>query len=268
MIKYIIVLLSLFSFLHAKTSIIVTFPVHKEFIQKIAKDDFFIKVIEDGYQSFDKRGNLFKNEIYYSDVYLTLGLEEEKKYIELFKKKNRYMKIIDVSKGIEKDIVNGKVNHYIWTDPLLVRELTKNLYQTLSSLKSYKKEFYEVNHKVLLKELDEFFLSLKKKFDRNEFYNIYVYEPYWHYIAKRYRINLYYKENKLTDLEEVPALIEHAQLHNIEKVLIKKGSSYEQAQSLASHINADIVEHDITEYNWKINIQSLARKIARYKKNL
>jgi len=90
MIKYIIVLLSLLSFLHAKTSIVVTFPVHKEFIQKIAKDDFFIKVIEDGYQSFDKRGNLFKNEIYYSDVYLTLGLEEEKKYIELFKKKNRY----------------------------------------------------------------------------------------------------------------------------------------------------------------------------------
>lgn len=268
MIKYIIVLLSLLSFLHAKTSIVVTFPVHKEFIQKIAKDDFFIKVIEDGYQSFDKRGNLFKNEIYYSDVYLTLGLEEEKKYIELFKKKNRYMKIIDVSKGIEKDIVNGKVNHYIWTDPLLVRELVKSLYNTLSSLKSYKKEFYEANHKVLLKELDEFFLSLKKKFDRNEFYNIYVYEPYWHYIAKRYRINLYYKENKFTDLEEVPALIEHAQLHNIEKVLIRKGSSYEQAQSLASHINADIVEHDITEYNWKVNIQSLARKIARYKKNL
>lgn len=268
MIKYLFVLLSLLSFLHAKKSIVVTFPVHKEFIEKISKDDFFIKVIEDGYENFDKRSNLFKNEIYYSDVYLTLGLEEEKKYIKLFKKKNRYMKIIDVSKGIKKDIVNGKVNHYIWTDPLLVRELIKNLYNTLSSLKSYKKEFYKTNHNIFLKEIDDFFLFLKKKFDKNEFYNIYVYDTYWHYIAKRYRINLYYKEDRLTTLEEVPALIEHAKRHNIQKVLIKEGSSYEQAQSLASHINADIVEHDITKYNWKVNLEALARKIARYKRNL
>ncbi|RXJ90424.1 hypothetical protein CRV01_04495 [Arcobacter sp. CECT 8983] len=268
MIKYIIVLLSLLSFLHAKSSIVVTYPVFKEFIEKISKDDFFIKVIEDGYESFEKRSNLFKNEIYYSDVYLTLGLEEEKKYIKLLKKKNRYMKIIDVSKGIKKDIVNGKVNHYIWTDPLLVRELVKNLYNTLSSLKSYRKEFYEINHKIVLKELDNFFLFLKKKFDRNEFYNIYVYDSYWHYIAKRYRLNLYYKEDRFTKLEEVPKLIDHAQHYNIKKVLIKEGTSYEQAQSLASHINADIVEHDITKYNWKVNLESLARKIARYKENL
>jgi len=265
MIKYIFVLLSLLSFLNAKIHIVVTFPVHKKFIEKLSKDDFVIKVVENGYENFDERGNLFRNEIFYSDVYLTSGLEEEKKYIELFKKKNRYMKIIDISKGIEKDIVNGKVNHYIWTDPLLVRELIKNLFETLSTLKSYKKEFYRKNHEQYLLELDQFFLDLKKKFDSNEFYNIYVYEPYWHYIAKRYRLNLYYKDNRITQLEEAPSLIEHAEKHNIQKLLIKEGSSYEKAQSLANNINADIVEHDITKYHWKVNLQSFARKIARYK---
>lgn len=268
MIKYIIILLSLFSFLHAKKSIVVTLPVHKKFIEKIAKDDFFIKVIDHETQSFESRGNLFKNEIYYSDVYLTFGLEEEEEYIELFKKKNRYMKIIDVSKGIEKDIVNGKVNPYIWTDPLLVRELATNIFKTLISLKSYKKEFYKRNYETYLLELDEFFLSLKKRFDENEFYNIYVYEPYWHYIAKRFRLNLYYKENRLTQLDEVSQIIKHAQKNNILKVLIKKDSSYVQAQSLASHINADIVEHNINEYNWRVNLRAFVRKIARYKQNL
>lgn len=268
MIKYIFVLLSLFSFLNAKISIVVTFPVHKKFIEKISRDDFFIKVIETGNTKFSDQSNLFKNEIYYSDVFLTLGLEEDKKYIELFKKKNRYMKVIDISEGIKKDIVNGKVNHYIWTDPLLVRELMTNLFNTLSSLQSYRKEFYEEKYKEYLLELDQVFLDLKKKFDRNEFYNIYVYEPYWHYIAKRYRLNLYYKENRFTELDEVSNLIEYSDKHHIEKLLIKEGSSYELAQSLASNINADIVEHDITKYNWKVNLQALARKLARYKKNL
>ena len=72
----------------------------------------------------------------------------------------------------------------------------------------------------------------------------------------------------MTSLEEVPQLIEHSRVNNIQKVLIKEGSSYELAQSLASHINADIVEHDINKYNWKVNFQTFVRKISRYKKNL
>ena len=63
-----------------------------------------------------------------------------------------------------------------------------------------------------------------------------------------------------------PKLIEFSRKHNIKKLLIREGSSYEQAQSIASNINADIIEHDITKYNWRINLQSLVRKISKYKR--
>lgn len=269
--KIIFVLLFLCSFLSinlsAKMSIVVTYPVHKKFLEKVVSNDFFIKVIQNGVEDFNKRGNLFKDEIIYSNIYFHLGLEEEKRFIELFKKKNPYMKIIDISKGIKKDIVNGKVNHYIWTDPLLVRQLSNNIFESVSRIKSYKKEFYRANNEIFLKELDEFFLSLKKSFDRNEFYNIYVYDTDWHYIAKRYGLNLFYKEKRFIKLDEVSDLIKDARNNDIKKLLIKENDPYDQAQSLASHINADIIENDIRKYNWKVNLQSLVRKIARYKKN-
>ena len=152
---------------------------------------------------FSQRSNLHKNEIYYSDVYFTLGSKKEKNYAEIFEKRNSYIKVIDLTTDIKKDIVNGEENPYIWTDPLLVRELVTNIYEELSTLKSYRKDFFKENYEKFLLELDKLFLSLKKRLERNEFYNIYVYDPYWHYFAKRFRLNLYYKENKYTSLDEV-----------------------------------------------------------------
>ncbi|RXK12102.1 hypothetical protein CP965_09985 [Halarcobacter mediterraneus] len=266
MIKFIFVLLALFSFLNAKIHLVVTYPIHKKLIEKIAKDDFVIHVVEDGNTSFAKKRNLHKNEIYYSNVYLTYGLEKEERYIKLFKNRNRYINIINLTKNIKKDIVNGKENPYVWMDPILVRKLSKNIFEELSKLKSYRKDFFKENYENFLMELDRLFLSLKKRLEKNEFYNIYVYEPYWHYFAKRFRLNLYYKENRYTNLDEVPQLVEFSKKHNIKKLLIKEESSYEQAQSLASNINADIIEHDITKYNWRVNLQSLVRKISKYKR--
>lgn len=266
MAKFIFILLFLFSFLEAKIHIAVTYPFQKNLIERISNDEFVIHVVHRGHKKFEHLEKRELNELIYSNAYFTLGLEEEKKYIEMFKAKNKYLKIIDTTKNIKKDIVNGKENPYIWMDPILVRDFAKNIYNELLVLMSYKKYLFKENYEIFLKELDDIFLQLKKKLDETEYYNIYVYKPYWHYFAKRFRLNLYYKEERFMVAPEVKETITFARKNDISKVLVDKETSFILAQALGNHINADIIENNIHEYNWRLNLYSLTRKIVKRKR--
>lgn len=263
MFKTLFILLSLISFLNAKTHITVTLPVQKKFIEKIAKDDFYIHIVENSHIKFNKLDDDFLEKLAFSDVYFTFGLKEEKEYIDIFKSKNANIKIIDLTSNIKKDFVQGELNPYIWMDPLKVREISANILDEVIKLKSYRKTFFTENYEVFLNEIDEIFLYLKARLDKSDSYNIFVYEPYWHYFAKIFRLNLYYKENRYTVIEEVSSIIKLARKNDIRKLLIKKGTSYEQARSLISHVNASIIEHDIKEYDWRLNLYFLAKEITK-----
>lgn len=263
MFKVLTLLLLFITFSYSKIHITVTLPVQKYFIEKIAKNDFVIHVVEDRYKKFDKNDNQIIESLSYSKIYFTLGLEKEKKYIDILKSKNKHLKIIDLTRNIKKDFTNGEINPYIWIDPLKVRELSKNILDELTNLKSYRKFFFTENYNLFLNEIDKIFLYIKGRFDKSDSYNIFVYEPYWHYFAKRFGLDLYYKENRYTTIEEVSSIIKLAKKYDIKKLLIKKGTSYEKARSLASHINAGIIEHDINDYEWRSNLYFLTREITK-----
>lgn len=263
MFKILILLLLFISFSYSKIHITVTLPVQKYLIEKITKNDFVIHVVEDRYKKFNKNDNEIIDSLSYSEIYFTLGLEKEKEYIDILKFKNKHLKIKDLTSNIKKDFTNGKINPYIWLDPLKVRELSKNILEELISLKSYKKEFFIENYTLFLNEIDKIFLYVKGRLDKSESFNIFVYDPYWHYFAKRFRLNLYYKEDRYTTLEEVSSIIKLAKKYDIRKLIIEKGSSYEKGRSLVSHINASIIEHDISEYNWRSNLYFLTREITK-----
>jgi len=263
MFKILMLLLLSISFSYSKIHITVTLPVQKYFIEKITKKDFVIHVVEDTYTKFDKKNKNIVDPLAYSKVYLTMALDREKKYIDIFKSKNRYIKIKDLTHNIKKDFTNGKINPYIWIDPLKVRELLKNTLDELIELKSYRKDFFIKNYNTFLNEIDKIFLYIKGRLDKSESYNIFVYEPYWHYFAKRFRLNLYYKENRYTTLDEISFIIKFARKNDIRKLIIEKGTSYEQARSLVSHINASIVEHDLNAYEWRSNLYFLTREITK-----
>ena len=263
MYKIIFILLLLLTSSYSKIHITVTLPVQKYFIEKIAKNNFVIHVVEDKYKEFDKNNPSIIDPLSYSKVYYTLGLPKENEYINILKSKNKYIKIKDLASNIKKDFTNGEINPYIWIDPLKVRELSKNILDELISLKSNKKEFFTENYNLFLNEIDEIFLYVRGRFDKSDSYNIFVYEPSWHYFAKRFGLNLYYKENRYTTLEEVSSIIKLAKKNDIRKLIIKKGTSYEQARSLVSHINASIIEHDISKYEWRSNLYFLTREITK-----
>ncbi len=263
MFKILTLLLLSISFSYSKIHITVTLPVQKYFIEKIAKNDFVVHVVEDSYKNFNKENKDILDLLSYSNIYFTIGLKKEKEYIDIFKSKNEYLKIKDLTTNIKKDFTNGKINPYIWLDPLKVRDLSKNILNELIKLKSDKKKIYTKNYNTFLNEIDEMFLYIKGRLDKSESYNIFVYEPYWHYFAKRFKLNLYYKENRYTTLEEVSSIIKLAKKNDIRKLLIEEGTSYEKARSLVSHINAGIIEHDISSFEWRSSLYFLTREITK-----
>jgi zinc transport system substrate-binding protein len=264
MYRIFFILLFLCSFLQAKEHITVSYPVQKKFIEKIAKNEFVIHVIHGEFKDIKDMNKNELNELFYSKVYFTLGLEEEESYKKLFKIENTRIKFFNMTKGIKKDTVNGKVNPYVWMDPILVRDMATSLYDELSSLMSYKKKFFEKNYKKFLNQLDSMFLHMKKMLDSSQYYNLYVYDSYWYYYAKRFGLNLYYKPKRVMYANEVKAVIKESRKYNIRKLLVDENSSYTIAKSLASHINAKIIENSITKYNWRANIYTLTRKISGY----
>jgi len=264
MYKFLFILLFLCSFIEAKIHLVATFPIYKEIIEKIAKNDFVIHIIKSDIKNFKNLHDINQDDFIFSSVFFTFGLDEEKRYIEFFKSKNKKMKIVDASKGIKKDIVNEKENPYVWMDPLLLRKIAMNIYGELLNLEPSKKLFLQKNLKNFLDEIDEIFLTLKEKLDGLQYYNIYVYEPYWHYYAKRFSLNLFYQPNRFLKPQELMYYIKEAKKNNIKRILISKNIAlYNMVYSLAKQINAKIIQSDIFDFDYGINIFSLSRQISQ-----
>lgn len=259
MYKILTILLLLFSFSSAKIHITLTLPVQKYFFEKIAKNNYLIHIVESRKDKFDLNDSEFMNRLAFSKIYYTLGLEKEKKYINELKKLNKYL----IIKEISKDIVNKKENPYFWMDPLLNRKYAKAILDETIRNFPHKKAEFEENYKLLVNELDRNFLEIKRRLDNSGNLNYFAYKPYWHYYAKRFKVHIFYREKKFTHLSEIPELIKFGLKKDIKKVIITKGTNYDLARSLSSHINADIVENDINSYDWKSNIFSLTRGLSK-----
>jgi len=261
--KLIVVLLFLPLYAFSFTTITVTYPVEQYFIEKIAQNKVYIRTIHLKHDKFSINDKVKINKLSNSKYYFTLDLPEEKKFYKLFLTKNSAMTLFDMSHSIEKMKIYGKVNPYIWLDPILVRDIAKNIYEMLVSIQVEDKEFFEENYKNFLNELDEFYLELRESILHSEVYGFLAYSDYWDYLASRFRLKVYKNEYRYLKIDEVSAFIRFARKENIKKIIIKKNISYEIAQSLAGHIGATIIEHNIFSHEWKSNLFLLVRKLSR-----
>nr|WP_044415588.1 zinc ABC transporter substrate-binding protein [Halarcobacter anaerophilus] len=91
---------------------------------------------------------------------------------------------------------NGKSNPYIWLDPILARGIAKNVYINMIKIIPSKQKIFEKNYKEFLKELDKVYLDIKKRIDKSDLYGFFSFNNQLDYFAKRFRINIYHKEEK------------------------------------------------------------------------
>ncbi len=265
MYKTLFILSLLFSTAFSKSIITVTHPVQEYFIKKIAGNEFYIRSVFSKSHDFEFSNKRLINKLSSSKYYFVLNLPEEEEILKLFKKKNKKLKVIDITKGIGNlKLENGKMNPFVWMDPLLARDFAKRIYEQLVKIQFYNRAFFKENYELFLDELDTIYLELKKRIDNSNLYGFFAFNNQLDYFAKRYRLDIYHRENRRLHINEVSKVIRFVKREHIKHIIIAKDSDYTIAQSFSGHINGKIVEIDIYDRNWKINMFSLIRGITNF----
>lgn len=252
-------------FISAKTSITVTHPIEKYFIEKIATKNIYVKVVFDKTRKFNFENKNLVESLANNQYYFKLNLEEENLIEKKFISINKDLIIIDISKNIEKiKTKTDEKNPYIWFDPILVRKIAKNIYEQLVKIRYYDRHVLQENYNKFLNEIDDIYLHIKKRLDNSEVYGFFVFTNQLDYFAKRFRLNIYHKENRYLNISEVPNIIELSKKEHIKHVVIERNSLYNIGQSISGHINGKIVEVDIYSENWKSNLYVFTRQISNF----
>ena len=256
MYKYLLLLLP--ALLFSKFYVTTTLPFESFIVKQIGQQNIKIKEITRIYSSKIKKLDRKElSRLTHTRIYFNFGLDVEKQYEDLLLKKNPNLIITDMSRDIKKIEFKGKVNPYIWLDPILLRQVAKNIYDSLVSVDFLNKNKYQKNYERFLNKLDEVYLKTRKDLEDSENYNIFVYDEYFDYYAKRFKINLYRKEKRIQRAEDINKLNEFVKAKQIKSILILENDNILIAKSIASHSKINIKEHDIFNDFLFINIDKL-----------
>lgn len=268
--KKIFIYLLLFSYLSfAKNTILVTISPTEFFVKQIVKNAMDIKTLYPDAKFELKYRKLELIHLSKAKIYFTLGLKKEEKYKDLLLTFNDKLSIIDLSKNINK-LKNSDANEnpYIWMDPLRVRIIAKDIYKQVIKIDPSNSSFYKRNYDKFLKDIDDIFLSIKKKYYESSD-SIFVLNNHWLYYINSFKIDSYNLEKKILDLNEINDFRYKANLNQTKTVLVEKGFSYEISKSISTSAdNAKIVENNIYAYDWKKNIISLTNELLHIKEEV
>ena len=202
--------------LFSKIQILTYFPLETHIVKKIGQKEIVPREITNRYLSeFRKIPSSEISRLSNSKIYFHFGLDIEKEYESILIEKNPNLKIIDMSKDVNK--INN--NPYIWMDPFAMRVIAKNIYEALIELDNNKKDFYKENYERFLDEIDDTFLKIKQKMSGSEITTIYAFDDYWDYFANRFRLDIIKKEKKYLNITDVSDTLQFTQDRNIKKLL-------------------------------------------------
>jgi len=261
---YKLLLLLLPVILFSKFQVTTSFPFEAHIIKKIGQNHIRIKTISNNFSN--KLLDLTPTEILSlsgTKAYFNFALEIEKKYEKVFLKSKKELNIINMSNNIKKLKYEGKDNPYVWLDPILLREVAKNIYEALSKIDPYNKKDYEDNYNRFLKQLDALFLEIKKKLIKSEIYNIFVFDEKFEYFANRFKINTYIRNRKILNASEIKILIDFVKKNQIKVVFIEERKNISFAKSLSGNSNILIKIFNLYEELLFYNLSKITQEFIK-----
>ena len=157
----------------------------------------------------------------------------------------------------------GGLDPHVWLDPILVKTQAKNILQTLVSIDSKNKSFYEANYASFILELDALNKNIQAILANTKDKAFMVFHPSWGYFAKRYDLEqiAVEKEGKEPKPKELSNLIEEAKLHNIKIVFVAPQFSQKAAKIIAKSIGGVAVHLDPLSEDYAKNLLEIAKVI-------
>jgi len=283
--KISLLLLLLTSFSFAKVNVAVSIIPQKLFIEKIAREKVDVTVmVKQGSSPHDYQPKPSQmKEISKATVYFTMGVEFENVWLEKFSNQNKKMLLVNSSKGIEKDHAHHNCTHahhkhgesdeasmdpHVWVDPLNVKIIAKNIYETLIKIDPTNKDFYKKNYETYLIELDTLDAEIKEILkDTPKYSSFMVFHPSWGYFAQRYNLTQLPVElgGKEPKMKALVAIIKKAKEANVHAIFTQPEFSDKASQNIANNLNIEVIKASPLAENWSENLKMLAKAIAKKK---
>ncbi len=279
--KSLFILLSVIIFTPAfsKVNVIVSIQPQMEFVKKIGGDKIKVTLMvlpgKSPHTYEPKPQQMI--EVSKADIYLSIGVEFEKVWLPKFKSQNRNLRIIDISKDINRTAMQSKdkknrhahrheaLDPHIWVDPLNVKQIAKNIFTALSSIDSNNSDYYQKNLHNYIKELDtldrEIREILKESHKNTKFM---VFHPSWGYFAKRYNLEqlTIEVEGKTPKPREIVQILKEAKKEKIKVIFTQPEFSDKTSKTIANELKIEVVKTSPLAKNWADNLKNLAKNIA------
>lgn len=247
-------------FLFSNIEVITYFPLESNILRKITYNEVSIKEITSKYSNQQKTlTNKELSKFSNAQLYLHFGLDEAKRCFNLLKTRNPKIIEVDLSANIEK--IDD--NPYIWTDPLLMRDIAKNIYETLCKYDENKKDLYKKNYEAFLDEIDDTFLKIKQRLNNCDTNMVYAMDDYWDYFGRRFGIEIVKKDKNIVNISDLNELIKFTRNSNIKKILFIDSLNKNVELSFASNLNIKAIENNIFQSNWQSIEDGLTNNITK-----
>jgi zinc transport system substrate-binding protein len=278
-ISFLVFLLTSLSF--ANVNVVVSIVPQKVFVKKIGGEKVKVTVmVKQGSSPHDYQPKPSQmKDISKANVYFSIGVEFENIWLEKFSNQNKNLLLINSSKGIEKHYAHHNCTHahhnhnqsidpHVWVDPLNVKIIAKNIYETLAKLDATNADFYKKNYETYLRELDTLHADLKKIFkDTAKYSTFMVFHPSWGYFAKRYKLTQLPVEvnGKEPKMKALVTIIKKAKEANVRAIFTQPEFSDKASQNIANNLKIAVIKASPLAENWAENLKMLANAIAKKK---
>jgi len=275
-------LLGLTTFAYANINAVVSILPQKTFVEAIGGDkvDISLMVLPgNSPHSYEPKPSQMKD-ISKADIYFSIDVEFEHVWLDRFVNQNRDMKIIDISKGIERLAIEdhyhkAKAHHHdedkksldphIWTSTKNVKMIVKNIYETLTKIDSKNSTYYKANYEKFLthiKKTDTKIKEILKDTPRGS--KFMVFHPAWGYFARDYHLVQLAIESggKNPKPKQVAFLIEEAKEEKVKAVFTAPEFSDKVAKRIASEVGVKVIKVSPLNPKWSKNLINLAKAIA------
>ena len=262
----------------AKLNVVVSIQPELEFVQKIGGEKIKTTLMVPAGKSphtYEPKATQMKA-ITHADLYLAIGVEFEKVWLEKFKNQNQHLIIQDLSKDINKSAMlptheyhderTQGLDPHIWVDPVRVRQIAKNIYQALSQEDPANQAYYLAHLNSYLNELndlDQEIRSILKEVPKGSVFM--VFHPAWGYFAQRYNLKQLpiEIEGKSPKPRQLIQIIKEAKKAQVKAIFTQPEFSDQMAQTIAKELKIEVIKTSPLAKAWAKNLLKLARAIAK-----
>jgi zinc transport system substrate-binding protein len=202
-------------------------------------------------------------------LYVRTGMPFEDIWMVRFRAANPRMRVLDARAGIqlrrEADEDGGsRTDPHIWTSPLLVKVIARNVRDALDSLDPTHRRDYERNYEAFVAQLSSLDRQIRVILRSIRSRSFMVFHPAWGYFAETYGLTqvAVQQEGKEPGAKALAALIDQARREEIRVIVVQPELSARAAKQLARAIGGRVETADPLAPDYVDNLLRFARLIA------